>query len=208
MFGELGLLPTPAGGGEHGGERWERTSFLLSSRGTSIDERILRTWFIESMKLTGCPMNGRQYRQYYGGVVKNFLPNDIGKGGVGGVDLLHAQSGHSTATGNETYGVAETDMRKLDATLLDSYMDASEVWHRALNIVDETRTAKVIVGNGVKGAGNEIARGGNELDKDRRNEEMFKKVMAAVTDLGRKVDEVREHMMELGGGLEWRMGVY
>ncbi|MEM1282557.1 MAG: helicase-related protein [Chlamydiota bacterium] len=115
----------------------EEDKHLFSSKGVRLSEWKLHSTFPECMKMVGCEMNVRQYRQYHGGAVKSLL------NGFGDVDLLntmnvtnilHEQTGHSSEIASDLYGVSECDMRKLDGLKLERYRMASNKWHKALGL--------------------------------------------------------------------------
>ena len=75
-------------------------------------------------------MNGRQYRQYHAGVVKNFFKTQEEAGVVElnstyMMGVMHAQAGRFIRTANERYGVSDMDMRKLDTAQLEKFCSVS-----------------------------------------------------------------------------------
>lgn len=78
--------------------------------------------------------------------MKNFLKAEVTTAGSGEavvVEVLFIQSGNYVSTENETYGVGTTDMRKLEETVRDMFLNSSEVWHRSMGI-EETTTQNFI----------------------------------------------------------------
>ena len=136
----LGLGPKPDMNevGENAVKRRE-DMFVFASRGCRFSESQLRRSFSRHMKRTGADMNGRQYRQYHAGVVKNFFKTQEESGVVElnsthMMGVMHAQTGHSIRTANERYGVSDMDMRKLDASQLEKFRSVSYMWHAQLGI--------------------------------------------------------------------------
>lgn len=112
--------------------------FLFSVKNSALEEDFLRDSFEDTMKKYGIDMNTSKYRQYYSGVVKNFVQGSSDEvDSFGDVGTLHIQCGHSVGTANDTYGVSDTDMKHLDGNTFRTFQKGSILWHGALEIGDK-----------------------------------------------------------------------
>ncbi|MEM1002329.1 MAG: hypothetical protein AAGH46_06755, partial [Bacteroidota bacterium] len=132
----------PTNPNEHDVEESATTNILCDGvhlfrlKGVVLDEDHLRNTFRREMKATGADIHSRAYRQYYSGVVKNFLDRRsiMEHSTSRKIELMHLQCGHSIETGSDVYGVSDCDMKKLDGNLLEEYRKTSSIWHSLLGI--------------------------------------------------------------------------
>ncbi|CDF33431.1 ATP-dependent DNA helicase, RecQ family [Chondrus crispus] len=108
---------------------------LFASRGEPFGICRLRYCFEKVMKSAGIPIGTSQYRQYHSGVVKNFLAHSE-EHETNCTGMLHTQAGHSENTAHQIYGVSPLDMKKLTASQLERFRQASKTWHEVLGLFD------------------------------------------------------------------------
>ncbi|CDF39044.1 ATP dependant DNA helicase RecQ [Chondrus crispus] len=108
---------------------------LFGSSGEPFGISRLRYCFEKVTKSAGIPIGTSQYRQYHSGVVKNFLAHseELETNCTG---MLHTQAGHSENTAHQIYGVSPLDMKKLTASQLERFRQASKTWHEVLGLFD------------------------------------------------------------------------
>lgn len=107
-----------------------------------VNEDILRRAFAKTMQdKTGERWSVIQYRQYHTGVIKAFANRECVEGETDGgeeiTNILHHQSGHGVSIANETYGVAEVNMKKLDSVTMHNWRLASKKWQKMIGVGED-----------------------------------------------------------------------
>lgn len=100
----------------------------------------LRTAFKQCLTCVSAPLTTTQYRHFHSAVVKNFLPaaapacqTNVAQDSSN-YHTLHIQAGHTEHTATKTYGVTRSQLTSLTTTELQQFRNASETWHRVLNL--------------------------------------------------------------------------